>query len=63
MTDSTFNSDEVIQHLESCLKMKRGDIVMRNREALIHGRGFREYETYFYKEHAHLNRRENRIRA
>ena len=57
------NLDLVIQHLEHCLTLKRGDTVMRNRERLIHGRGYRDYESYFYKEHSHLNRRENRSRA
>jgi hypothetical protein len=55
--------NRVIQHLESCLTKKRADIVLRDRESLIQGRGFREYATYLYKEHQRFAKHETRQRS
>jgi hypothetical protein len=58
-----FNFDDAVLHLESCLRKKRADIVMRRRESLIQGRGFQNYESYLYKENKQGVRQEDRQRA
>lgn len=38
-----------IAHLERCLEIHRCNRTMYNRQEWIRAKGFREYETYYYK--------------